>query len=261
MTSKVKDMTGLRFGKLVVLQRHPENTKEGKARWLCQCDCGNQHIVSGGQLRSGRCRSCGCIHKEAMIEKLSRDLTGMRFGRLTVLQRCSEEDDYVSPNTGRRIHRWLCKCDCGELTKVIAEQLTRGRTKSCGCLRQEKLESGNVVHGHRKDRLYHVWSNMLNRCHNENTPDYYYYGARGIKVCDEWRYDYMAFRKWAYENGYDDTAEKGKCTIDRIDVNGIYEPSNCRWVDMAVQSRNRRNVLNHDKCPRENNDGVGASVS
>lgn len=85
---------------------------------------------------------------------------------------------------------------------------------------------------------------MNNRCYNESADDYKYYGGRGIKICDAWRHNYPAFKKWALENGYDDKAAFGKCTIDRIDVNGDYEPSNCRWVDMKTQSNNRRNVKN-----------------
>lgn len=97
---------------------------------------------------------------------------------------------------------------------------------------------------------------MINRCCNANAPDYKYYGARGIKICDEWLNDYTAFKKWALDSGYDANAEHGVCTIDRINVNGNYEPVNCRWVSMTIQSRNRRNVINkqyNDKCPRKDN--------
>lgn len=98
-------------------------------------------------------------------------------------------------------------------------------------------------HGGCYDRLYKVYANIKNRCYNENSNDYQYYGARGIKICAEWLNDYTAFKKWAYANGYNDSAQYGQCTIDRIDVNGNYEPSNCRWVSMSIQSKNRRNVI------------------
>ncbi len=88
-------------------------------------------------------------------------------------------------------------------------------------------------------RLYHVWKNMKVRCNNPHSKEYKYYGQRGISVCEEWN-DFKNFREWAYANGYDEKAERGKCTLDRIDVNKNYEPSNCRWVDSKVQAQNRR---------------------
>ena len=93
-------------------------------------------------------------------------------------------------------------------------------------------------HGESKTRLYGVWGNMRFRCNNPNDDHYKYYGAKGIKVCKEWD-DFTAFRDWALANGYDENAPIGVCTIDRIDVNGNYEPSNCRWVDAKIQSQNR----------------------
>lgn len=249
---KVLDLVGKRFGRLVVLER-AENNNEGQARWLCQCDCGNQKVVLGKCLRNGHTQSCGCLSKEFMSKPHMKDHTGERFGRLVVLSRA---DDYVCPN-GKKHVMWLCQCDCGNKTIVDSCLLVSGHTRSCGCLYEEKLKSGNPKHGHRYDRLYKVYHNMKNRCYNENADDYKYYGGRGISICDEWLDDYMSFRQWALDNGYDESAKKGECTIDRIDVNGNYEPSNCRWVSMAVQSRNRRNVINkNDKCPRKDNDGA-----
>ena len=92
-------------------------------------------------------------------------------------------------------------------------------------------------------RLYYIWSSMKKRCFNENEPSYLQYGGRGISVCNEWKENFKAFHDWALENGYDENSERGECTIDRIDVNGDYEPSNCRWVSMKEQSRNRRNTI------------------
>ena len=82
---------------------------------------------------------------------------------------------------------------------------------------------------------------MKTRCYNKNSPDYKDYGGRGIRICSEWLNDYLSFKSWAEENGYDEEAPKMQCTIDRIDVNGNYEPSNCRWVSIAIQNKNRRN--------------------
>lgn len=97
-------------------------------------------------------------------------------------------------------------------------------------------------------RLYNVWKNMKVRCNNPHSKEYKYYGERGICVCDEWN-DFREFQKWAYANGYDENAKRGECTLDRIDVNKNYEPSNCRWVNMKVQCNNRRlwgtNTHNH----------------
>lgn len=232
------DLTGQKFGRLTVISR-AGNDKDGRAKWLCRCDCGNERRILGKSLRNGHTQSCGCLNKEVNSKRSFVDHTGERFGRLVVLGRA---EDYIAPN-GKHHVRWRCLCDCGNETIVDVCELVGGGTKSCGCLHEEMIHSGRVKHGGRHDRLYKVYANMKNRCYNCNSNDYQYYGGRGIKICDEWLSDYGAFRDWALSNGYDSNAERGKCTIDRIDVDGNYEPSNCRWTDMATQSRNRRNVI------------------
>lgn len=232
------DLTGQRFNKLTVIKRM-KNNKDGRAMWLCKCDCGNERIILGKSLRNGHTQSCGCLNKEINSQRSLIDHTGETFGRLTVISRA---DNYVAPN-GKTHVKWLCKCVCGNLITIDICGLTSGKIKSCGCLRHEHLKKGNVKHGGRYDRLYKVYSNMKNRCYNQNSSDYMYYGGRGIRICDEWLTDYSTFKEWAYSHGYDSKALKGKCTIDRIDVDGNYEPTNCRWVDMKIQNQNKRNTI------------------
>lgn len=169
-----------------------------------------------------------------------QDLSGQRFGRLTVIERAP---DRVSP-TGHHYTRWKCICDCGKQTVTDANTLKSGGAKSCGCLSTEmakaRMTNKFSTHNGTNERLFKVWCEIKCRCYNKNKKNYYLYGGRGIKMCDEWRKDYSAFRDWALANGYDKEAVRGKCTIDRVDVNKDYEPSNCRWVDAKTQGNNRR---------------------
>ncbi len=169
-----------------------------------------------------------------MEGEMMNDLTGQKFGRLLVLYDSGERK-------GRKVV-WVCLCACGNFTEVKSDSLGSGRTKSCGCFMIDQTKKANIgnkysiKHGDalssKKSRLYTIWSHMKERCSNPNDKKYRRYGGRGIKVCDDWRDNYSAFKSWAISNGYRDDL-----TIDRIDNDGNYEPSNCQFITRSENSR------------------------
>lgn len=156
------------------------------------------------------------------------DLTGMRFGRLSVISKATKNGRVA----------WVCKCDCGNETTPLTNCLLKGRVKSCGCLNREEIGNRVRKHGQYKTRLYKIWGNMIQRCSNPKNDSYHLYGEKGIYVCEGWK-DFATFRNWATENGYADNL-----SIDRIDNSKGYSPDNCRWATPQEQTDNRDCTIN-----------------
>lgn len=157
---------------------------------------------------------------------MNKYIHGQIYGRLTLIL------EVESSNKNNKV--WLCRCSCGNYSNVPTNHLGNGHTKSCGCLQSES----RTLHSMSKTRIYRIWQLMRDRCGVTGHDYHKYHQEMGIKVCDEWINAFAEFHKWSMENGY-----LHNLTIDRIDNNKNYCPSNCRWVSRAIQNQNTRRTI------------------
>lgn len=225
MFSDAGSMIGMEYGdyKIVAVEE-----KNNKPLFVLRCsECGNITTAPYESIKNDAKIHKHCT-KHFVKVKFDENYIGQKKNCLKIIGITRFENNRKA---------FLCECDCGNKVLVKPTFWDNETVKSCGCKKEELLSMANRKENPvSKMRIYHIYQGMKSRCFNKKSDNYANYGGRGITICQEWLDDFMNFYNWAIENGYEETL-----SIDRIEVNGNYEPSNCRWATNAEQQRNKRN--------------------
>lgn len=241
MKQRTAIQSGDRYGRFTVQERVKDHVFPSGQRarvWRCVCDCGNERNVLSRDLRTGHTKSCGCLRREEPRRRIFMDIQGQTFGRLLVRREVERRHNAIM---------WECVCTCGREMVTSSQHLREGWTRSCGCLRRDSTIERNSTQGGSATvhPLYVTWRGMHSRCESESDSSYRYYGGRGISVCARWS-GAGGFTRFVADMGLKPPApvewqsSAPYWTLDRINVDGDYEPRNCRWADWSTQVRNKR---------------------
>lgn len=188
------------------------------------------------EVKKGESKSCGCLRRELLRE----NMIGKKFGQLEVIAESPRKGERTKKNRKGYGVWWICFCDCGKAVEIIGQSLRTNHTRSCGCIAKNNLSNRARTHGFSKTSEYSIYMGMKRRCYNKNCVAYFYYGERGIKICDKWLYGdkkLCGFLHFLKDMG---KRPSKKYSVDRIDCNKDYSPANCRWATQKEQTRNSR---------------------